>query len=272
MNTVKHIVLLLFILQLLFCSSCVNKTGNRLKVSENGHYLVYSDGTLYWIGDTGWAIFQKLKREEVDKYLDNRKEKGFTVIQAVLFWYPHGGGEPLGPMNESNAYGFRPFAGERNKPNTAEPLLVEGGTPINPNDYWDYIDYVIDTATKRGFELVLLPCWGNAYINNRMKYAEVMFSEDKARKYGEFLGGRYKDNKHIIWCLGGDVDPVNFADKDQRSVYRAMGEGIGWGTSGNKELKWNIPHKDWDKSLITFHSVTIPEAGVNGQEGGSSSI
>jgi hypothetical protein len=35
------------------------------------------------LGDTAWELFHRLKREEADKYLENRAEKGFTVIQAV---------------------------------------------------------------------------------------------------------------------------------------------------------------------------------------------
>ena len=233
---------------LLFTVFCTKSTHpwdqhGHLTVSTNGHYIQHQDGKPFtWIGDTGWAMFQRLTRELVDLYLDNRMEKGFTVIQSVLFWYPHGGDMPLGPHNETNAYGYRPFTGAENSPNTSEPLVVKGGSIENPNDYWDHADYIIKAARSRGLYLALLPCWGNAYVNNRMKGTKIEFTEDEARAYGAFLGDRYKNEPHIIWTLGGDVDPKNFGDHDQRHVYRAMAEGIGRGVSGNDSLRWKKNH------------------------------
>src|ERR1700754_3403047 len=56
----------------------------RLKVTPDGHYLQYADGTpFFWLGDTGWELFHRLTLEEIKTYLDDRAAKGFTVIQAV---------------------------------------------------------------------------------------------------------------------------------------------------------------------------------------------
>lgn len=60
------------------------KHGN-LTVTKIGHYLQFSDGTpFFWLGDTAWELFHRLTLSEIREYLDNRKEKGFTVIQAVV--------------------------------------------------------------------------------------------------------------------------------------------------------------------------------------------
>lgn len=261
-------------LMLLIAVSCKNPNSVQpLQVSPNGRYLEKAGGTpFYWIGDTGWALFQQLTREEGEAYLDNRRAKGFTLIQAVLFWYPHGGDLPPGPLNEENAYGHRPFYGDENNPETGRPLVREGGAPGKPDDYWDHVDYLVEAARRKGLYLVLLPCWGNAFVNNRMPGSRIVFDEASARAYGRFLGERYRDEPHIIWCLGGDVDPVNFGDRDQRAVYRAMAEGIGRGASGNPSLQWNEAHTDWNQTLMTFHAVRAPKWSGPGAEGGSSSL
>ncbi len=122
----------------LFAYSCtpVERPLERMQASENGHYLLNHNGQpFYWIGDTGWAMFQRLSREQVDQYLDHRAAKGFTVIQSVAFWYPHGPFEPIGPLNEANFYGHRPFEGESHDPNTSVPLTNEGGSSLMPDDY-----------------------------------------------------------------------------------------------------------------------------------------
>src|SRR5687768_5232210 len=58
---------------------------SQLKVSENKRFLVTADGKpFFWLGDTAWELFHRLTREEAEKYLKNRADKGFTVIQAVV--------------------------------------------------------------------------------------------------------------------------------------------------------------------------------------------
>jgi len=269
----RQICLIPALLSIVHCTRDAKpwQVHGALGTSANGHYIAHRDGHPFlWLGDTGWALFQRLTREQADLYLDNRAEKGFTVIQAVAFWYPHGGAESLGPHNAANVYGHRPFKGGPDSPSTAEPLVVEGGTPEDPNDYWDHVDYVIRAVKSRGLYLALLPCWGNAYINNRIKGSRIEFTADEARAYGRFLGRRCRLEPHIIWVLGGDVDPVNFGERDQRQVYRAMAEGIGGGVSGNSALRWDQGHPDWDASLMTFHAVQAPKQ--SGARGGSSSI
>jgi hypothetical protein len=53
-------------------------------LTKDGHALQFSDGTpFFWLGDTGWELFHRLNLADIKVYLDNRADKGFTVIQAV---------------------------------------------------------------------------------------------------------------------------------------------------------------------------------------------
>src|SRR4051812_28865294 len=63
-----------------------NKPGPQpLKISPNGRYFMTPDGKpFFWLGDTGWLLFSKLTREETIRYLDDRKAKGFNVIQVMV--------------------------------------------------------------------------------------------------------------------------------------------------------------------------------------------
>ncbi|SHI58859.1 apiosidase-like domain-containing protein [Pseudozobellia thermophila] len=242
-------------LALSFAQPSWEKHG-RLEVSDNGHFIQHKDKTPFlWIGDTGWGMIQQLTREEVDRYLDNRKELGFTVIQTVVHWSPHGGGLKRSPDNAANAYGHHPFTGDEESPNTAEPLTVRGGGPQSPNDYWDHVDYVIEAAKKRHLYLALLPCWASQLVTGTGEY-----NEDEAKAFGAFLGKRYADEPHIIWVLGGDTKAQfkgydknqKYSEYDHREVYRAMAEGIGNGVTG-KKLKWNESHPAWDEVFLTYH-------------------
>ena len=101
----------------------------KLHVSSNGHYLSYEDGTpFFWLGDTGWELFHRLKLAEIATYLDNRKQKGFNVIQAAV---------------------LAEFDGLR-KPNQYGDLPLENLDPTTPNEkYFQLVDTVVKLASSK---------------------------------------------------------------------------------------------------------------------------
>src|SRR5690349_1710226 len=67
----------------------------ELKVSPNHHFLVTESGQpFFWLGDTAWELFHRLDRADSERYLVNRAEKGFTLIQAVVLAELNGAREP----------------------------------------------------------------------------------------------------------------------------------------------------------------------------------
>ncbi|MDQ3349958.1 MAG: DUF4038 domain-containing protein, partial [Acidobacteriota bacterium] len=70
-----------------------------LRVSENGRFLIHQDGSpFFYLGDTAWSLVQRLRREEVDLYMEDRAAKGFTALQVV-------GISEFDGLTEGNAYG-----------------------------------------------------------------------------------------------------------------------------------------------------------------------
>lgn len=180
----------------------VDFTHGKIIVSQNKRYLIHEDGTpFFYLGDTAWELFHRLNREEADMYLQDRASKGFTVIQAVAL-------AELGGLSEPNAYGYLPFASV----NIEKPKTREG----NNNDYWDHVDYIIDKANQLGMYVGLLPTWGNLWHDSNF------FNPANAKRYGVFLGERYKEKK-IIWILGGDR---NIKNKDHYNIMISMIEGL----------------------------------------------
>jgi len=66
-----------------------------LQISANNRYFTAGAKPFFWLGDTGWLLFTKMKRDQVEKYLDIRSKQGFNVIQVMVL---HGTGDV-------NAYG-----------------------------------------------------------------------------------------------------------------------------------------------------------------------
>jgi hypothetical protein len=194
----------------------VDFSRGDLKVSQNQHFLVYSDGTpFFYQGDTAWELFHRLNREEAEKYLENRRRKRFTVIQAVAL-------AELDGIRTPNAYGDRPLTGE----DPTRPAVTPGADPSDSAayDYWDHVDWIVNRAAEKGMFIGLLPTWGDKVVSI-WGQGPVIFNEKNARTYGEFIGGRFADRPNIIWILGGDRPPEN-EGKDYRPVWRAMAEGI----------------------------------------------
>jgi len=192
----------------------------RLKVSQNGRFLVYEDGRpFFYLGDTAWELFHRTTRDEADRYLQDRARKGFTVIQAVAL-------AELDGLNTPNSYGYRPLVD--NDPTRPD---VRGGPR---DDYWDHVEYILDKAESLGLVVGLLPTWGDKW-NKRWGAGPEVFTPDNAEVYGEWLGRRYK-NKAVIWILGGDNNPSN--DRERRAI-EALATGLKESTGGSQ--------------LVTFH-------------------
>lgn len=189
-----------------------------LKVSSNGRFLVNADRKqtpFFYLGDTAWELFHRTTRDEAEFYLRDRAAKGFNVIQAVLLAEFDG-------LTEPNREGHLP--------------LIDND-PTRPNEeYFRFVDHVVDRIAAHCMYAGLLPTWGDK-VNVRWGKGPVIFTQENAFKYGEFLGRRYKD-KPVIWINGGDripETPVQFA------IFRALAQGLASG--------------DGKRHLQTFHPM-----------------
>lgn len=203
--------LLPFVLAGALFSSCtstsdqeVSSTGMpALKVSENGRYLTTNDGKpFFWLGDTGWLLFNKLDREEAEHYLEDRKQKGFNVVQAMV----------LHTVPSVNVYGDSSMVNK----DISRPLVTDGNNPevAEEYDYWDHIDYIIDKAAEKGMYMALVPVWGSPVKDGKV-------SVEQTTKYATFLAERWKDRPNIIWLNGGDIP-----GSDSTAVWLEMGKTI----------------------------------------------
>lgn len=179
------------------------QTTGPLKVSENGRYIVKENGDpFFWLGDTGWLLFGKLSREEADKYLQNRKDKGFNVIQVMM----------LHSVAAENFYGDSALVNK----DLSKPLITEGNAAGDSlqYDFWDHVDYIVDKAAEKGLYMAMVPVWGNNVKNG---YVSV----EQAESYTKFITDRYKNRSNIIWLNGGDIK-----GSDSIAVWQTIGKGL----------------------------------------------
>jgi len=214
--TVRRVRLVVVgLLLLTVAAGTLTAAAPRLKVSDNKHFLVKDDGSpFFYLGDTAWELFHRLKREEADRYLADRAAKRFTVIQAVVLAEMNG-------LNDPNPYGQKPLS---------------DNDPTKPNEeYFKHIDYVVNKAEELGLFVGMLPTWGNNW--NKPPGQGGIFTPENAATYGEFLGKRYKD-KPIIWILGGDRPVEN---DTHRAILKAMALGLRKGDGGSHLITFHPP-------------------------------
>jgi hypothetical protein len=195
-----------------------------IRVSASHRFLVRQDGRpFFYLGDTAWALFQRLDRAEADLYLQDRAAKGFTVIQAVIL-------SEFDGLTVPNRYGDLP---------------LRDADPLRPNEaYFAHVDHVVDRAAALGLVVGLLPTWGDKVGPLKWGVGPEVFDPANAGQYGEYVGKRYRD-KPVIWILGGDRVPET---EEQTASWRAMAEGVKRGDAGNH--------------LMTYHPLGVSSSSV----------
>jgi hypothetical protein len=214
---IKLPVILSFVLLFCCCTTVSDPDlPSQLRVSENRRFLVKENGDpFFWLGDTGWLLFTKLNREEAEKYLDDRHQKGFNVVQVMVL---HNVSKAV------NVYGDSALIDN----DIEKPLTTPGNSPTDAAqyDFWDHVDYLVSLAQDKGIYLALVPVWGSNVRNGGI-------NTSKAGKYAAWLAGRYKDRTNVIWLNGGDVK-----GSDSSAVWNTIG---------------SVLREKCPRQLISFH-------------------
>jgi hypothetical protein len=174
----------------------------RLSISPNSRFLVWEDGSpFFWLADTAWELFHRTTMAEAELYLEHRRQQGFTVVQAVALAEFDG-------LNVPNAQRERP--------------LIDND-PLRPNEaYFRYVDRVIELAARKGIVVGLLPTWGDKVELLAHGKGPIVFDSETARRYGEWIGNRYRDFWNIVWINGGDRQ----GGGSNRQVWEALAQGV----------------------------------------------
>jgi hypothetical protein len=214
---------------------------DRLKISENRRFFTRQDGKPFiWLADTDWTIAHRLKWDDAEYLMQKRKSQGYTVLQIVA----------LDPEQDKE---MRNPAGEK--------ALLNDNLNTPNEKYFEYLDWIIDKAEEYGFYVLLLPVWGELVVGHNWmgEFSEKIVTKENAFQYGKWIGNRYKDRTNIIWCLGGDRQPIHLG-VDYKDVWRNMAEGIANGVL-QKDIKHNEKDPDWQKLLMTYHACHEAETG-----------
>ncbi len=174
-----------------------------LHVEAGKRYLLDAQNRPFLIqGDAPWSLIARLTRENVDLYLETRRQQGFNTVMVNLIEHEFTDNPP------NNAYGAGPFtrAGDFSTPNES---------------YFAHAEYVIAKASEKGILVLLTPAYMGFQGGNEGWYSEMRSNGvTKLRAYGQWVASRFRNHDNIIWLQGGDYDPPD------KTLARAIANGI----------------------------------------------
>jgi len=214
------------VLCMLNLADCAALTGSgssdngpleAIKVSANGRYFVQADGSpFFWQGDTAWCIYNHAGPADVDAYLDDRKAKGFNVIQGVIANWDY--------TRYKNPDGELPF-------------VDRDLGQINVKFYKN-VDSILDKIEAHHMYAAVLPYWHK----NAGDRLGTPGTPEKMEAYCKFLAQRYA-KRPIFWILGGDSTAMGEAGAKIQHVTDLEAQGL---IDGAKSV-------GVDKLMISYH-------------------
>jgi hypothetical protein len=186
-----------------------------LKIGPTRRYFVDRNNRPFLIhGDSAWSLITAVTKEDAEKYLENRRRKGFNTIIVNLIEHKFNG--------PKNRYGDGPF-------------LVTGDFSTPNEKYFEHADWVIRKAAEKGIQVLLLPIF-LGYKGTDQGWIEEALANGpaKCRAWGRYIGKRYKDFDNIMWMMGSDRKPgkaledvsavvAGIKENDQRHLITAQG-------------------------------------------------
>jgi len=177
-----------------------------LKIGPGGRTLVDQHGVPFFIhGDTPWSLTHNLTFEEAERYLQDRRARGFDalMISAPDAYDPDGKAS-----YPPDRYGRQPFeAGDWTRP-------VEA--------YWAHVERVLRRAEELRFLVLFAPaylgCCDDGYVDELKRNGAR-----KALVYGRWIGRRFSGLTNLVWVHGGDRNPYG-VEEEVRAVARGIRE------------------------------------------------
>ena len=186
-----------------------------LSIGPNGRRLMDRSGRAVFLhGEAAWGLATQLDTLETERYLEDRRQKGFNAIYVRLIEHRYSVHVP--PW--SNRAGDAPFDGRLS---TGEFDLT------SPNEaYWHHVDRMLAIAHGKGFLVIGFPAYlGHASDTSGWLHELKANGLARIHAYGEWLGQRYASQPNLIWGLGGDRTTVGTGG-DLAPHVNALASGI----------------------------------------------
>jgi hypothetical protein len=179
-----------------------------LKASANNRYLVDQNNVPFlMVGDSPQALIGNLSKAQAREFMNNRRGYGVNTLWINLLCADYTACNLAGTTYDEIppfTVGSGPSNYDLSKPNPA---------------YFQRVDDMLAIAAARGMVVLLDPIETGSWLQ-----ALRANGTTKARAYGRYLGGRYKNVPNIIWMHGNDFQ--SWRDASDNALVIAVAKGI----------------------------------------------
>jgi len=234
-----------------------------VKYSANKRYLVDQNNVpLPILGRTAWFI-TSLSVTDYRFFIDDTAARGYTAIEFhVINHDPRGNNPPFSGNGEmpflkrldGGIWGGALTYGSGNANITNEaPNLTTPNT-----NYWNHVDGLLAYAESKGLLVFMFPAYVGFNGGNQGYMQELVANgPTKVQSYGAWIATRYKNQKNLVWMMGGDMGtPPHAFNSAQTSVESALLNGLK-SVAGQQSIYYSA---EWDSDSISTDQASLGSA------------
>src|SRR4029077_8900718 len=160
------------------------------------------------LGRTAWFV-TSLASADYRTFVDDTASRGYTAIELHV-----GNHDPRGNHPPFNGNGDAPFLKRLNGSAWSGALTysnINSEAPdfTTPNEaYWSGVDGLLTYCESKGILVFLFPAYlgnqGSDQGNQGWMQEVVANGSAKMQSYGAWIATRYKNQKNLVWMMGGD--------------------------------------------------------------------
>src|SRR3954469_2829939 len=175
--------------------------------APNSRYLQDQNGVPFPIlGRASWYLISR-PMADIQIYIGDSVARGYDAVEMNAIDHWSGANHP--PFNGN---GDAPFLKRLDGANWNGALGYanignEAPDFTTPNEaYWTAMDAFLDYAQSQGMLVFLFPSYVG-YAGGDQGWMQEMLANGPARMhdYGVWIANRYKDQKNLVWMVGGDM-------------------------------------------------------------------
>ncbi len=235
-----------------------------VRYSADQRYLVdQSNVPLPVLGRTAWFVLS-VPSGDYHAFIDDTAARGFTAVELHVINHDPRGNNP--PFNGSGQPPFlkRLSGATWDGSLSYDNINKEAPDFTTPNEaYWILVDEFLARCELNGLLVFLFPAYVGAKGSDQGWMQEMLANgTERMHSYGAWIATRYRNQRNIVWMMGGDMGtPPHAFDSIQTDVEAALLAGLN-NVQGQQST---LTSAEWtSESIATDQSTFASSMTLNG--------
>jgi hypothetical protein len=227
-----------------------------IAISASGRFLTARSGAPFPIlGRTAWFVISA-PETEYRAFIADSVARGYDAIEMHVLNH-----DPRGHHPPFNGAGVLPFSKRLDGAAWSGALTYQNITSEAPDfsapneDYWTFVDAFLAHCESHGILVLFFPAYVG-YQGGEQGWMREMAANGAARvrAYGAFVSARYKNQKNLVWMIGGDMGTrPDLFDSAQTAIEQALLDGIN-SVAGRQSRQMSA---EWTSESIATDQTTF---------------